>query len=45
MFEQFRDRMREKIRSLEYAITLPDEKEMENDSLSVFDVEPAILNF
>lgn len=31
MFEKIRDKMREKIRSLEYAMTLHAEEEMEND--------------
>jgi hypothetical protein len=43
MFEKIRDKMREKIRSLEYVMTLHAEEEMENDALSVFDVENAVL--
>jgi len=43
MFEQIRDRIREKIRSLEYVMTIHAEEEMENDALSIFDVENGIL--
>ena len=43
MFEQIRDKMREKIRSLEYVMTIHAEEEMENDALSIFDVENGIL--
>ena len=35
--------MREKIRSLEYVMTIHAEEEMANDNLSVFDVENGIL--
>ena len=35
--------MREKIRSLEYAVTIHAEEEMINDNISVFDVENGIL--
>jgi hypothetical protein len=43
MLEQIRDKMREKIRSLEYVMTIHAEEEMENDALSIFDVENGIL--
>ncbi len=43
MFEQICDKMREKIRSLEYVMTIHAEEEMENDALSIFDVENGIL--
>ena len=43
MFEKIRDRMREKIRDLEYVMTVHAEEEMENDSLSIYDIENAIL--
>ncbi len=43
MFEQIRDKMREKIRSLEYVMTIHAEEEMESDTLSIFDVENGIL--
>ena len=35
--------MREKVRSLEYLMTIHAEEEMDNDGLSVFDVEQVIL--
>lgn len=44
MHEKIRDRMREKVRSLEYVMTIHAEEEMENDGLSILDVEEAILN-
>ncbi len=43
MFESIRNKMREKVRSLEYVLTIHAEEEMENDVLSIFDVENAIL--
>lgn len=43
MFEKIRDKMRKKIRSLEYVMTIHAEEEMENDGLSIFDVENAVL--
>jgi hypothetical protein len=43
MFAKIRDRMREKIRNLEYVMTIHAEEEMENDELSIFDVENGIL--
>lgn len=43
MFEKIRNKMREKIRSLEYAVTIHAEEEMINDNISVFDVENGIL--
>ncbi len=43
MFAKIRDRMREKIRNLEYVMTIHAEEEMENDNLSIFDVENGIL--
>src|SRR5215213_7436978 len=43
MFEKIRNKMREKIRSLEYVMTVHAEEEMENDNLSIFDVESGIL--
>lgn len=43
MFAKIRDRMREKVRSLEYVMTLHAEEEMGNDNLSLFDVENGIL--
>ncbi len=43
MLENIRDKMREKIRSFEYVMTIQAEEEMENDSLSIFDIENGIL--
>lgn len=43
MFAKIRDKMREKICNLEYVMTIHAEEEMENDSLSIFDIENAIL--
>ena len=43
MFEKVRNKMREKVRGLEYVMTIHAEEEMENDNLSIFDVENAIL--
>jgi len=43
MFEKIRDKMREKIRNLEYVMTVHAEEEMENDSLSIYDIENAVL--
>ncbi len=43
MFEAIRNKMREKVRNLEYVMTIHAEEEMENDVLSIFDVENAIL--
>ena len=44
MYDRIRDRMRAKIRSLDYVMTVHAEEEMENDGLSILDVEEAILN-
>ncbi len=35
--------MREKVRNLEYVLTIHAEEEMENDNLSIFDIENGIL--
>lgn len=43
MFEKIRDKMRELIRSLDYVMTIHGEEEMENDNLSILDVENAVL--
>ncbi len=43
MFEKIRDKMRDLIRSLSYVMTLHGEEEMENDNLSILDVENAVL--
>ncbi len=36
--------MREKIRLSEYVLTIHAEEEMENDGLSIFDIERVVLN-
>jgi len=43
MFEDIRNKMRGRIRSFDYVMTLHAEEEMENDDLSIFDIENAIL--
>jgi hypothetical protein len=44
MFEKIRDKMREKIRKLDFVMTVHAEEEMENDGLSIFDIEGGILS-
>lgn len=39
MFERILNRMREKVRALQYVMTLHAEEEMDSDDLSIFDVE------
>ncbi len=43
MYEQILKEMREKIRTRQYIMTLHAEDEMEDDELSIFDVESVIL--
>lgn len=43
MFNQILNRMREKIRSRQYIVTLHATEEMGDDGFSIFDVEHAIL--
>jgi hypothetical protein len=43
VFDHILQRMREKVRALDYVMTLHAEEEMEDDDLSVLDVEQAIL--
>jgi hypothetical protein len=43
MFEKILNRMREKVRALQYVMTLHAEEEMDSDNLSIFDVEQVIL--
>jgi len=43
MYERVLRQMREKIRTRQYVITLHAEEEMNDDDLSIFDVERAIL--
>ncbi len=43
MYEQILKEMREKVRTRQYIMTLHAEDEMEDDELSIFDVESVIL--
>lgn len=43
MFERILNRMREKIRQREYVMTLHAEEEMNDDDLTIYDVERGIL--
>ena len=43
MYSNILKKMREKIRSYEYILTLHAEEEMDNDNLTIFDVENCIL--
>jgi hypothetical protein len=43
MFERILKQMRERVRTLQYVMTLHAEEEMSSDELSIFDVEQAIL--
>ncbi|MDM7921028.1 MAG: DUF4258 domain-containing protein [Pyrinomonadaceae bacterium] len=44
MFEDIRDKIRSLVRSLNYVMTIHGEEEMNNDRLSIFDVEAALLS-
>ncbi len=44
MYEHILRQMREKIRTRQYVMTLHAEEEMNDDSLTIFDVERVILN-
>lgn len=43
MYERLLSRMREKIRTRQYVMTVHAEEEMDEDELSIFDVERSIL--
>ena len=43
MFDRILKRMREKIRARRYVMTLHAEEEMDDDGLSIFDVERGVL--
>ena len=43
MFDPVLQRMREKIRALDYVMTIHAEEEMEDEDISILDVEHAIL--
>jgi hypothetical protein len=44
VFDRILKEMRDKIRNREYIMTAHGEEEMDNDSLTIFDVERCILN-
>ncbi len=43
MLPKIRDKMRAKIRALDYVMTVHAEEEMENDHLSILDIEEIVL--
>ncbi len=43
MFDRILREMRDKIRNREYILTIHGEEEMDNDSLSIYDVERCIM--
>lgn len=43
MYERILQRFRDRIRSLDYLVTLHADEEMDEDGLSVFDLESAVL--
>ena len=43
MFDHVLQRMREKVRALDYVMTIHAEEEMEDDDISILDVEHVIL--
>jgi hypothetical protein len=44
MYERILQRMRQKVRALDYVVTAHAEEEMSDDELTILDVERAILN-
>ena len=44
MYTRILTRMREKVRNRQYVMSLHAEEEMDDDNLSIFDVESGILN-
>jgi len=44
VFERILDQMREKVRTRQYVMTLHADEEMDEDELSIFDVESVILS-
>lgn len=44
MLAKIRDKIREKVRNLEYVMTIHAEEKMVNDDLSIFDIENGILS-
>ena len=43
MFDRILKQMREKVRTRQYVMTLHAEEEMDNDYLSIFDIESGVL--
>ncbi|BAZ19747.1 hypothetical protein NIES4073_06200 [Kalymmatonema gypsitolerans NIES-4073] len=43
MFDEIIQRMREKVTSLQYVMTLHAEEEMNDDNLTIYDIEQGIL--
>lgn len=44
MFERILDRLREKVRTRQYVMTIHADEEMDEDGLTIFDVESVILS-
>lgn len=44
MFDHILQRMREKVRALDYVMTIHAEEEMEDDDISILDVEHVLLS-
>ncbi|BAY99004.1 hypothetical protein NIES37_29820 [Tolypothrix tenuis PCC 7101] len=44
MFDEILQRMREKVTSLQYVMTLHAEEEMNDDNFTIYDIEQAILS-
>ncbi len=44
MFDRILKRIQEKVRTLEYVMTIHAEEEMDDDELTIFDVEHVLLN-
>ena len=44
MFERILNRMRDKVRTRQYIMTLHTEEEMDDDGLSIYDIEHVILS-
>ena len=44
MFERILNRLREKIRTRQYVMTIHADEEMDNDGLTIFDVESVVLS-
>ena len=44
MFDRILRRIQEKVRTLEYVMTIHAEEEMDDDGLTIFDIEHVLLN-